>query len=266
VLFVGNHQLFGLDGPLLVREMLNERGVLVKALVYPPLMGKGFNDDKVRNADEQAYPLHPLPYPPKGTAEVFSMYKAQPISARTLVGLLANNEPVLVFPGGTREAFKRRGESYKLFWPDKPDLMRIAAKYNAVVVPFSGVGSDDVGEFVLDSDEVLNLPLIGDWFRKRVDVLPTLVKDDLFVPPLVLPSPQRGIPRHYFLFGEPIDMQGIDRSDAEGIANSWAQLRASVESGLELLLEKRGEDPFANFYARSAFERFADGRKAPSWM
>jgi len=28
-----------------------------------------------------------------------------------------SNETVLLFPGGAREVFKRKGEEYRLFWP-----------------------------------------------------------------------------------------------------------------------------------------------------
>ena len=28
-------------------------------------------------------------------------------------------EAVLLYPGGVREAFKRRGEAYGLFWPER---------------------------------------------------------------------------------------------------------------------------------------------------
>lgn len=36
-----------------------------------------------------------------------------------------------------------KGEEYQLFWPDTPDLVRLAAKANATIIPFSGVGSDE---------------------------------------------------------------------------------------------------------------------------
>ena len=38
VLLVGNHQLFGLDGVLLVEEFLKERRLALTPLVYPPLL------------------------------------------------------------------------------------------------------------------------------------------------------------------------------------------------------------------------------------
>ena len=36
-----------------------------------------------------------------------------------------------------------KGEEYQLFWPDTPNLVRLAAKANATIVPFSGIGSDE---------------------------------------------------------------------------------------------------------------------------
>lgn len=39
---------------------------------------------------------------------------------------------------------KRRGEEYQLFWrDDRPDFVRLAAKYDALIVPFAAVGADD---------------------------------------------------------------------------------------------------------------------------
>jgi hypothetical protein len=42
--------------------------------------------------------------------------------------LLANGENVLLYPGGAREAFKRKGEAYQLIWPEKAEFVRLAAK------------------------------------------------------------------------------------------------------------------------------------------
>ena len=42
------------------------------------------------------------------------------------------------------QVMKRRGEEYKLFWrDDRPDFVRLAAKYDALIVPFAAVGADD---------------------------------------------------------------------------------------------------------------------------
>ena len=45
---------------------------------------------------------------------------------------------------------KRRGEEYQLFWrDDRPDFVRLAAKYNALIVPFAAVGADDAYNLLL---------------------------------------------------------------------------------------------------------------------
>eukprot|EP00438_Fugacium_kawagutii_P014233 Skav210342 [mRNA] locus=scaffold4443:139001:149668:- [translate_table: standard] len=62
---------------------------------------------------------------------------------RNLLKLLQPGGAALLFPGGAREVFKRKGEEYQLFWPDTPNLVRLAAKANATIIPFSGVGSDE---------------------------------------------------------------------------------------------------------------------------
>lgn len=40
LLFVGNHQLYGFDGPMILEEMLRERGQLLRPLVFPPLLAE----------------------------------------------------------------------------------------------------------------------------------------------------------------------------------------------------------------------------------
>jgi hypothetical protein len=39
------------------------------------------------------------------------------------------------------QVVKKRGEEYQLFWKDSPDFLRLAAKCNALVVPFAAVGA-----------------------------------------------------------------------------------------------------------------------------
>lgn len=42
-----------------------------------------------------------------------------------------------------REVVKKRGQEYKLLWKESPDFVRLAAKCNALIVPFAAVGADD---------------------------------------------------------------------------------------------------------------------------
>lgn len=65
-------------------------------------------------------------------------FGAVPVSARNIFALLQQGEAVLLYPGGVREAYKGRDEQYKLFWPEKSEFVRMAAKFDATIVPFSG--------------------------------------------------------------------------------------------------------------------------------
>ena len=56
---------------------------------------------------------------------------------------------------------KRKGEMYKLIWKDKPDFVRMAAKSNALIIPFAAVGGDDAFDIAMDTDEVLANPVLG---------------------------------------------------------------------------------------------------------
>jgi hypothetical protein len=74
---------------------------------------------------------------------------------------------VLLFPGGAREVNKRAGEEYQLLWKDTPDFVRLAAKCDAIIVPFAAVGADDAYEVVMEVEEMLQAPLLGDFVRVR---------------------------------------------------------------------------------------------------
>jgi len=163
VLFVGNHQLFGLDGVHIVEEFLRERRLALTPLVYPPLL-----------ADES--PLAPLPYPLPGSAAMLRRFGGEPAGAKTLIAALKRGAKALVFPGGAREVFKRKGEAYTLRWPsDSSALVRIAAKFNATIIPFAGVGGDEFfgnEAYALDTDDLLTMdnrvgerPASGSYFQ-----------------------------------------------------------------------------------------------------
>jgi hypothetical protein len=117
--------------------------------------------------------------------------------------LLELNCTILLFPGGVREAYHRKGEDYKLFWPEKADFVRVAAKFNATIVPFGAVGCADAFNMLLDNEEIVNLPIIGENLKTMNSKLPVArprqESDELFVPPLSVP---RTAARFYFLFGK----------------------------------------------------------------
>ncbi|CAE7207681.1 unnamed protein product, partial [Symbiodinium necroappetens] len=78
-----------------------------------------------------------------GVGGAFAKWGAVPVTPRNFVRLLQRNEAVLLFPGGAREACHGPTEKYQLFWPSQTDFVRAAARFNAIIVPFGGVGSAD---------------------------------------------------------------------------------------------------------------------------
>ncbi|OMO99361.1 Diacylglycerol acyltransferase [Corchorus olitorius] len=71
---------------------------------------------------------------------------AVPVSPGNLYKLMSSKSYVLLYPGGVREAFHRKGEAYKLFWPEQSEFVRMAARFGAKIVPFGVVGEDDIAE------------------------------------------------------------------------------------------------------------------------
>ena len=88
-------------------------------------------------------------------------FGGEPAGAKTLIAALKRGAKALVFPGGAREVFKRKGEAYTLRWPsDSSALVRIAAKFNATIIPFAGVGGDEFfgnEAYALDTDDLLTM-------------------------------------------------------------------------------------------------------------
>ncbi|KAG8466098.1 hypothetical protein KFE25_005668 [Diacronema lutheri] len=307
VLFVGNHQLFGVtDLPLLVEELLVTRGILARGLAHPVAFRAGGPTGAEPTAERA--PNGGVPgagelrdggaaggaagarggatrtaVPPRnlgglaaggkggalgGSALDFATFGAVPVSARNLLRLLQRNEAALLYPGGIREAFKRKGERYRLFWPEADgasDFVRIAARANALVIPVAAVGAEDGVELLADSDEILALPAgIGDAVRRAAEGVPRARAGETFVTPLALPAlPPR---RYYFCFGRPLDAGSLDPRDAAASAAAYREVRAELERALQWLLQRREDDPYKEFAPRVMYEAAAEWkRQAPTF-
>jgi pimeloyl-ACP methyl ester carboxylesterase len=208
VLLVGNHQTIAPDLGFIIEAFIKERGVLPRGLAHPVVAGGGGfgagaaaaagEPKKEADADANAPLEMPfgLPAPPgalelaaqvrgvvdavaasaRDAAETnrvsspsqFTAFGAVPVSGKNLYKLLAAGECVLLFPGGVREAFKRKDEKYALFWPSRPEFVRMAARHGAVIVPFAAVGAEDGFDVVADADDVKAIPFgVGEALLAR---------------------------------------------------------------------------------------------------
>lgn len=261
ILLIGNHQLFGLDMSFMIREFLVEKGRLMRGLTHPAI----FLDGPERaGGGGQANLMR----------SQFTSFGSVPVGATSMYRLLQNGEMVLLFPGGAREALKKRGENYELFWPKNAEFVRMAARTGAIIIPFGAVGNDDSLNYILDSEEVMNSPimmkqLLGD--NKEMEKFMRTVQgrrgvnagaiEDYLVPPILAP----GVPRRfYYLFRKPIVLEPEDAADREKCAAIYADVRAEVEGGLAYLVKKRQNDPYKDLVKRVVYEQLSK-EQAPSF-
>jgi hypothetical protein len=202
-------------------------------------------------------------------------FGAVPVSGRNLIRLLQNGENVLLFPGGVREAYRRKNEEYQLFWPQRAEFVRMAAKYGATIVPFAAVGVDDSLEIILDGDELKKTPIIGQMVTSRAAGLPQARRgvsaggtrggeeEESFISPLALPKlPPR---RMYFLFQKPITTSVEDLDDRVRVEQLYNEVKGQVQGGLDYLLSRRKEDPYEDFGKRVVYEATRMGKQAPTF-
>ena len=263
VLFVGNHMLLAVELGLLVDEVLTQKGMLLRGLAHPVVFQQLQSSPQARNGSETM-------------GQTFQAFGAVPVSGRNLYTLLAAGEAVLLFPGGVREAYKRKGEQNTLQWPRKAEFVRHVIRTGATIVPFAAIGTDDSVQIVADAGDVLATPFLGDLLRERARQMPAAravdtrateegAPEELFLPPVVAPN---GLPkRFYWKFGKPIECAHLDPSAADDpqlVASMYEAVKANVEDGIQYLLRKRNSDPFGDTGARMLWEAAA-GRQAPSF-
>ncbi|XP_060218063.1 phytyl ester synthase 1, chloroplastic-like isoform X2 [Lycium barbarum] len=251
VLLVGYHMLMGLDSIPLVLECLRQRKILLRGIAHPVL----FTQRTESRTNESSF------------NDLLRLSGFMPVSASNLFKLLATKSHILLYPGGAREALHRKGEEYKVIWPDQPEFIRMAAKFGATIVPFGVVGEDDIAQLVLDYDDLKNIPILGDGIRYynehaarsgltvRTDMDEEVANQALYLPG-VLPK----IPgRFYYLFGKPIHTKGRKDlvKDREKARELYLQVKSEVQNNMNYLLKKREEDPYRSVIDRTVHKAFS---------
>lgn len=199
VLFVCNHTLVGVvDAALVADAVYKHTGVLVRSLAHPALLDWGQTPPGVQGvATQGSAATTPAPSSrrrvrrnavdtataaadasadkPTRAEEVAAMRTelqssgVTTVSPRALTGLLASGQWALLFPGGAREALKRRSDAkYSLLWPATPEFIRTVAATGALIVPVSTVGTEDMAQVVVDAPEVAEAIRLFNRFKPSV--------------------------------------------------------------------------------------------------
>ncbi|RWR94688.1 Diacylglycerol acyltransferase [Cinnamomum micranthum f. kanehirae] len=246
VLLVGYHMLMGFELSPLIEAFLREKNVLVRGIAHPIIFSKKLETS--------------LPVEEMFRMDTMRVFGALPVSAGNFYRLFSSKSFVLLYPGGVREALHRKGEEYKLFWPDQPEFVRMAARFGATIVPFGVVGEDDIVELVLDYNELTRIPFIRDWIkyenegftRLRTDFTGEVANQDVFLPGMVPKIPGR----FYYLFGKPFETKGKVQllKDRQNASELYLQIKSQVESIISYLRKKREEDPYRGILQRAIYQ------------
>lgn len=236
IILVGSHMLLGTEISSLVQEFLKEKNIMVHGMAYREIFSPKFED----------------PSKMFSLLDIFKVFGALPVSTRNICKVLSNNSYVLLYPGGIREALHHKGENYKLFWPDQPEFVRIAAKFGATIIPFGAVGEDDMVELLPDYKYLM---------RKRNSIKLRIEKDgkvsyeDLFFPNICPKIPGR----YYFLFGKPMQTKGKEDllKEKEFRKYFYMQIKSEVEHSISYLIKKREEDPYRGVLERTLYRAFS---------
>ena len=220
-LFVGNHTLYGVqDVPHILYELARVRGV------YP------------RTLADRAHFMVPV------WRDILTAAGCVAGTRENCVALMRIRQPVMVFPGGAREVFKRRGEAYQLIWKERLGFVRLAAAFGYTIVPFASLGADESLQIVLDAGDLMNTPL-GRLLRAS-GLAKQYLRDGEELPPLVrglgltwLPRPEK----FCVSFGHPISTSRYRRqtNDVEAMRELRGKVASSIESQLAQLQHARRE-------------------------
>lgn len=218
-LYVTNHTVYGLtDGLLFGLELFKRRGIFVRALV-----------------DNLHFEIPVW----KDFVQRIGFVRA---SRETCAALMEAGENIMVFPGGTREVCKRRGEAHQLVWQDHLGFARMAIQYGYDIIPVAQVGGDDAFDIVADADDIMK-SWIGRYLRDSPFVKKYL-RGGSYIPPITKGLFGLGIPKPvklYISFGERIDTQRYlrDYSDEENLWRLRNEVELSMDKQFIHLLEYR---------------------------
>jgi 1-acyl-sn-glycerol-3-phosphate acyltransferase len=160
--------------------------------------------------------------------------------------LMKKKQHILVFPGGAREVWKRKGEEYKLIWKDRTGFARMAIAHGYDIIPVVNVGGDDAYDIVKNPEDLIPDNFLGRLFKKS-SVYKNMLRGGDNIPPLAYGVGETLLPKPvklYFAFGKRISTKRF-KKDAENKEHQW-QVRNEVELALNHmmleLIEYRAND------------------------
>jgi 1-acyl-sn-glycerol-3-phosphate acyltransferase len=180
-LYVTNHNVLGvLDGYPFATELYLKKGVLLRAL-----------------ADSNHFMI---PVWKDLIKERLGVVEA---SRANCHALMHRGDSIVVYPGGTREICRKKGEKYELKWKDRKGFVRMALEHGYDIIPVAAVGAEEAFTIVQDANDFLKTPF--GKFLTFIGVSKSVFKNGELIPPVVRGVGDTIIPRPvklYFSFGK----------------------------------------------------------------
>lgn len=224
-LWVGNHTLYGmLDAPLLVNHLHERYGISIKSL------------------GDQGHFKVPV------WREILGQAGMVMGSRDNCRALMRNRNHILVFPGGAREVYRRKGEKHQLIWKRRTGFARMAIENSYDIIPFASLGPDHAYDILWDGNDMKSLILwqhlekhtpINLWTRNG-DTIPPISRGISLTP---FPRPER----FYFGFGQRIETYNLlgQENDPEVLWNLREKVANSIEDQIDMLeLQRQKEQPY----------------------
>ena len=213
-LLVGNHTIYGfLDLPFMMAEVWKRRRIAIRGL------------------GEHAHYAVPVWRDLLGAC---GMVRGTRDNVRAL---MRDHQTILVFPGGSREVNKRRGQQYQLLWEERMGFARLAIEQGYPIVPVAAVGADDMLDVMIDQTTPLYGQLASAYEKIMGFPTPPVVRGVGLTP---IPRPER----LYFWFGEPIDTTRFAGQAEDAAARTVRdETKQAVLAGIQFLRDERDKDP-----------------------
>ncbi|KAE8706303.1 putative Esterase/lipase/thioesterase family protein [Hibiscus syriacus] len=243
VLLVGYHMLLGFELAPLVFRFMMERNILLRGIAHPMMFNR-LKEGKM---------------PDLASFDIYRLMGSVPVSGPNFYKLLSSKSHVLLYPGGVREALHRKGEEYKLFWPEQSEFVRMASRFEAKIVPFGVVGEDDIGEFsITTTDANSSLRTFIKELSEEVERLRYHDFSETYLAFEVFHN------CYSFSFWYPykLGMVGLMQTvrmknelrSREKSQELYLHVKSEVENCIAYLKEKREEDPYRNLLPRLLYQ------------
>lgn len=219
-LYVSNHTLLGLtDGPLYMPKLIFAKDIYLRPLV-----------DRM----QKDIPLW---------RSIVTDYGAVEGSRKNCERLMDFHQHILVFPGGTNEICKIKGQEYKLDWQERYGFVKMAIENKYPIVPISSLGGDEIYNIMIDKKDIMESKLgtwlkdsgIADKYFKGGTIIPPIIRG---IGPTLIPKPQA----IFYSFGKPISTEKYNGNASE---KNLKEIRQKVENeiykGIESLMILREE-------------------------